>query len=122
MNLYQVMTNHYSQKDSRRGIWAYVVAESSESLYEWLKTEPSFDDEIGTLFVSFDGYEEDCEDFKSQMIESMDEESTDCADYDDLYYGRTFVSWELVKEDVKPDILQKVKDYGIRLLDSRVVQ
>lgn len=125
MNLYQAMTNHYAPKDSHKSIWGYVIAESNESLYEWLKLEKECgDDDIGRLFLSWTDKEDeddDYEDFKSQMIENMDEESTDYADYSDLYYGRTFVSWKLVKEDVKPDALQQIKEYGIRLLDSRVI-
>ena len=122
MNLYQVMTNHYAPKDNHKAIWGYVVSDSNEQLYEWLKLEPSFDDDIGNLYLSWQdrqNEDEDYKEFKEAVLDSCDEEETDFINYNDLYYGRTFVSWKVVKEDVKPDILQLIKDYGIRIFDAR---
>lgn len=123
MNLYKVMTNHYSPKDSHRAIWAYVVAESNEQLYEWIKSEPDVED--GKIYTCWTDWEDDSEEyededskFRTQMLVSCDEESTDFADYGDLYYGKTFISWELVKEDAKPDVLQLISDYGVRIYNA----
>lgn len=125
MNLYQVMTKHYAPKDGHKAIWGYVISDSNEKLYEWLKSEPRFEDEIDNIYVTWNDMEkenEDYNDFKLQFLSSSDEESTDFADYSDLYYGKTFVSWKIVKENVKPDILQLIRDYGIRIFDSRATQ
>jgi len=125
MNLYQVMTKHYAPKDGHKAIWGYVVSESNEHLYEWLKSEPRFDDEnddINNLYLSWQNKEnddEDYEEFKTAILESCDEEDTGFEEYNDLYYGKTFVSWKVVKENVKPDILQLIKNYGIRIFDAR---
>ena len=123
MNLYQVMTNHYAPKDSHKAIWAYVIAESNESLYEYLKSEPRIEDEIGSLYLSW-GYKEDenedSEDFKSEILLSCDEEETSSANYDDLFYGRTFTSWKVVKIEIEDEEIELLKYCGIRLLDSRI--
>jgi len=41
MNLYALKFRHYSQKDSIEGIITYLIAESSENIYEWMKNRSS---------------------------------------------------------------------------------
>lgn len=60
----------------------------------------------------------DFETFKAEMLESCDEEDTSLTNYDDLYYGRTFLSWELIKEDAKPDILKHMSDYNLPIFSA----
>ncbi|MFP3830772.1 hypothetical protein, partial [Pseudomonas sp. SIMBA_021] len=44
MNLYEIMLEHFAPKGSERGIFTYVLAQSDEEVYEWLKTDPSLSD------------------------------------------------------------------------------
>ena len=122
MNLYQVMTKHYAQRGSCNGVWTYVVADSNESLYEYLKTEPqlNYDDGIEDLCLSWDYIEDDYEDFKLEMLEHCDEEQTSATNYNDLYYGKTFVSWVLVKENISDVEISTITSCGVRLCVASV--
>lgn len=113
MNLYALKFRHYSQKDSREGIIAYVIAESSEDIYEWLKSEPrvngdgiynsyKYKEEDG---VSFNLYDKDykvigTETFKERMIRLNGEMYDEDVEISDLYYGLTHYGWELISEGV----------------------
>lgn len=123
MNLYKIMINHYAPKDSCRAIASYIVADSSEQIFNYLLDKGEIEADQKTYYLSWqdmkDDYElDDFERFRNQIIESGDEEGTDFANYDDLYYGRRFVSWELVKENAKPDVLQLISSYGIPILNA----
>ncbi|MNW60375.1 hypothetical protein D3C74_383550 [compost metagenome] len=127
MNLYKIMFAHYSPKDSEEGIVTYLVANSHEEVYEWLKSEPQLSNG-NKLFntykysesddKTYEIYGEDWivigeESFKERMIRLHGEMFDEEVDVSDTYYGVTLYGWELIKEDVRPDVLQMIKDYGI---------
>jgi hypothetical protein len=129
MNLYKIMFVHYSPKDSEEGIITYLVAKSNEEVYEWLKSEPQLSNG-NRLFNTYKYSENDNktyeiygddfsvvgeETFKDRMIRLHGEMFDEEKELDDLYYGATLHGWELIKEDVKPDVLQSIKDYGIQV-------
>lgn len=122
MNLYQIMTNHYAPKDSHKAIWCYLIASSNEEVYEWLKSEPKLDEELGRLFLCWADWEIDDDEgitgevsFKQQMIKLQDEEETDKADYDDLFYGKTFVSWKKLCVNIGKTEVRILKEVGVRI-------
>jgi hypothetical protein len=123
--MYQVMTNHYAPKDSHRAIWGYLIASSNEDVYEWLKSEQNVSDNLGSLYLCWNNWENDDEaeylqledKFKTQMIAHRDEEETDRAEYTDLYYGRTFVSWDKVCDDILPSEIFILKQTGVRIFE-----
>jgi len=118
MNLYQIMTNHYAPKGSHKAIWLYLLANDSESVYKWLKSEPTIKDDLGSLYLCWSDWEKEDEDygnFAEQMISAEDEEGTDRANYDDLFYGRTFVSWERIYGDVSEYMASVLEKSGIRI-------
>ena len=119
MNLYQIMIRHYAPRDSRNGIWGYLLANNSKEVYEWLKSEPTVDDDvIDNLHLCWDSWEEedgDYENFAEQMIRLQDEEATDRANYDDLYYGKTFVSWDKVYGDIDTTMTSMLEKSGVRI-------
>jgi hypothetical protein len=119
MNLYQVNIKHLASKDSANGIYCYLFAESNEDVYEWIKKETYSEDEIDTLFVSWEDYEEDYENFKEDVVEACDIEDTDYASYDDLYYGKTFVSWKLCKSNTNDSSYVVLSELGIRVFNSK---
>lgn len=133
MNLYKIMFDHYSQKDSERGIITYLVAESDESVYEWLKSEPRIGENGTRIFTSYKYSEKDgetfaiyddaydvigAETFKDRMIRLHGDMFDEDADLSDLYYGKTLYGWKMVKEDAKPDVLQTIKDYGVAIVKA----
>ncbi|MBT2759971.1 hypothetical protein [Paenibacillus sp. ISL-20] len=129
MNLYKIMFTHYSPKDSEEGIIIYLAANSHEEVYEWLKSEPQLSNG-NKLFNTYKYNENDNktyeiygefwnvigeETFKERMIRLHGEMFDEEKELDDLYYGLTLYGWELIKEDVKPDVLKMIKDYGIQI-------
>lgn len=129
MNLYKILMQHYAPKDSQVGIVAYLVAKSGEEVYEWLKSEPKLPDDIWVYTPyndnehdgkTFDIYDADYnvvgeESYKDRMIRLQGEMFDEEVELSDLYYGKTLYGWKLIKEDISPDVLQMIKDYGISI-------
>jgi len=126
MNLYQINFDHYSQKDSERGIYTFLVAEDEESVYEWIKSEPKVKDNM--LFNSYKYNEQDgkeyeiyddkwnvvgIESFRERMLRLGGEMYDDSVELDDLYYGKTLIGWELIKEDVLPHEWEMIQSLNI---------
>lgn len=121
MKLYELLFRHYSQKDSEEGIICYLVANSDEEIYEFIKSEPEIPD--GTkwgrgIFNSWK-YKDDKEDssyeeeHKTRLIECCGEMFDDCADISDLYYGLTHYGWRCVCEDISEEQIKILQDVGI---------
>jgi|LakMenEpi03Aug12_release.lakeMendotaPanAssembly.Ray.scaffolds.fasta_scaffold171238_6 hypothetical protein len=132
MNLYVLKFRHYSPKDNIEGIITYLVAESSEQVYEWLKSEP----EVGekTIYNSYQDNEDDgkeydiydnnynciaSENFKNHMIRLCGEMFDEDTDVSDAYYGVTHYGWELVAEGVYwTDIFNTMTNLKINIVDT----
>ena len=52
MNLYEIRFRFYAPKDSKEGILTYLLAESSEDVYEWIRSEPKLQNDKH-IFVSW---------------------------------------------------------------------
>lgn len=129
MNLYKVMFEHFSQKDSEIGILTYLVAKSDEEIYEWLKSNPKLQDEtyIFTVYKDRENNEETFEiyddaynvigeeSYKDKIIRLNGDMFDEDADLSDLYYGKTLYGWQLVKENVKANVIHLIKEYGINI-------
>ena len=114
MNLYRFMFDHYSPKDSQRGIVTYILADTDEEVYEWFKSEPTIKLTSDMLFNSWKYYEEEreydvwddkfniigTETFKERMLRLGGEMFDDEAEVSDAYYGVTHYGWELHKENI----------------------
>jgi len=114
MNLYAIKFTHYSQKDNETGIITYAIAKNDEQVYEWIKSEPR--DEDWSVYNSWkyneeDGIEYDLYDekinyvgkisFKDYIISIGGEMHSEYANYDDLYYGKTYYGWDLINENIQ---------------------
>jgi len=131
MNLYILKFRHYSQKDSREGIITYLIAESSETIYEWFKDEPTVNgNQIYNSYkdnekdsTTFEIYDKDyniiaTETFKERTIRLNGEMFDEEAEVYDLYYGATQYGWELIKEDVYYcDVIATQNLLGINIVD-----
>jgi len=131
MNLYVLKFRHFAPKDSIEGIITYLVAESSEEIYEWLKSEPEING--NQLFNSYQ-YSEDenktfniynkdydvigTETFKERIIRLNGEMFDEDADVSDAYYGVTHYGWELITEGVYyTDVVAVRNSLGINIVD-----
>lgn len=128
MNLYEIMMEHFAPKDSEKGIYTYLVANSDEEVYEWLKLEKELKDGR-QIFLSwsykeneetFDIYDEDYnvignESFKEKMIRIKGDINDEDVELTDLYYGRTLVGWDLVKENITGEEIGILASAGISL-------
>lgn len=129
MNLYKIMFEHYSPKDSMKGIITYLAANSDEAVYEWLKSEPKLSD--GTTIynsykyseednITFDIYDSDYnvigeESFKDRMIRLCGDMFDEDKELNDLYYGLTLYGWEQVKDNISSTAIQVIKESGIQI-------
>ncbi|MGX9951629.1 hypothetical protein ACS9SB_0016565 [Bacillus subtilis] len=129
MNLYEIILEHYAPKDSERGIFTYLLTNSDEEVYEWLKTNPNLldgrsiytpyedNEEDDTLFEIYNddfevvGYEK----YKDRMIRLKGELNDENAELSDLYYGKTLVGWRTVNEDIRKDQCDILKNSGISI-------
>lgn len=129
MNLYEVMLKHYAPNDSEVGIFTYLVAQSDEAVYEWLKAEPELKDgrQIYNSYKhsesngeTFEIYDKEYnvigeETFKERMIRLKGEMNDKDVELNDLYYGRTLLGWKIIKENVEEKELKGIQDLGIAL-------
>jgi len=122
MNLYKIIIQHFSPKDSKTAISALLLAENDEQVYEWLKSEPRTKE--GGLYnswadreeegESFDIYDENyeiigTEKFKEKMIRIKGELNDEDFQNEDAYYGNTIFGWELLKENPKTDFSELIE-------------
>lgn len=115
-DLYKILFDHYSQKDSERGIAGYVIVENIDMLYDYVdetfncgcwadkgeyecaKIAAKRQDKI------YDGIE--VKTFRERNISQCGEMFDEDYDLSDLYYGVTLYGWELIESDVDVDGLK----------------
>lgn len=129
MNLYEIMMKHYAPKDSQMGIYTYLVANSDEEVYEWLKSEQELKDGR-IIFNSYQDSEKDketfeiydndykvigTETFKERMIRLKGDLNDEDVELSDLFYGKTLLGWKVIKKSVTIEDIQTLKDLGICL-------
>jgi hypothetical protein len=129
MNLYKIMFEHFSQKDSQKGILTYLAANSDSEVYEWLKSEPSSED-WGSIYNNYNHKEEDNEvfniydndfsiidqeSFRDRMIRLHGDMYDEEVELSDLYYGATLYGWTLVKENISSDDIKIMRELGVNV-------
>lgn len=129
MNLYEIILEHYAPKDSERGIFTYLLTNSDEEVYEWLKTNPNLSDGR-SIYTPYEDNEEDdtffeiynddfevvgYEKYKDRMIRLKGELNDENAELSDLYYGKTLVGWWTVNEGIRKDQCDILKKSGISI-------
>ena len=94
MNIYKILFEHYSQKDSQAGIKCFLLAKDDEEVYRWLSSNPTIGEDWIT--TCYEGYEEEDEDFKRRIIDCKGQMFDEEYDLSGLYYGVTLHGWELL--------------------------
>lgn len=112
MKLYEIRFRFYAPKDSKEGILTYLLAESDEKVYEWIRSEPN------GIYVSWmykDNVEEDEfeEGFKERIIECCGDMYDDDSEVSDLYYGATQYGWKEVNSNITYEEFKELGRLGI---------
>ncbi|MGG0308333.1 hypothetical protein ABEY43_07035 [Priestia megaterium] len=129
MNLYKIMLEHFAPKDSEKGIFTYLIAKTDEEVYEWIAAEKKTKDErtiynswkcneedIGSFEIYNDNYDVIGEEtYKERMIRLKGDINDEDAELEDLYYGKTLLGWDLVKESITPEEVLVLQSVGISL-------
>jgi len=110
VKLYKILFQHYSQKDSAIGIKCFLLAESDEHVYEWLKSDPTIGDDWIT--TCYEDWEDEKEGFKERLIACKGQMFDDEYCPSDLYYGATVYGWDLICDSSIVD-LSFLKDNGM---------
>ncbi|MDY8021116.1 hypothetical protein [Paenibacillus polymyxa] len=129
MKVYKIMFEHFSQKDSQKGILTYLAADSDSEVYEWLKSEPSSEN-WGNIYNNYNHKEEDNEvfdiydndfsivdqeSFRDRMIRLHGDMFDENVELSDLYYGATLYGWEVVKENISFNDIKIMRDLGVNV-------
>lgn len=109
MNLYKLVFEHYSQKDSKYGTEKYFIAKDVNEVFDYISKIADWEYYIGL-------YEDECYDsydsFKEYIMANegqIDDENM----LDDLYYGKVLYGWELQSEDITEDEIKTLVKLGI---------
>lgn len=121
LKLYELLFRHYSQKDSEEGVICYLVANSDEEIYEFIKSEPNIPDgtKWGRSIFNSWKYKDEKEDIsyedghKARLIECCGEMFDDYADISDLYYGLIHYGWKCVCEDISEEQIKILQNVGV---------
>lgn len=129
MNLYEIMLEHYAPKDSEQGIYTYLIAESDETVFDWVAAEHTLKDGR-VLYNCYRGTEEDGESyelydsnydvigeetFKEKMVRLKGDMNDDDVELTDLYYGKTLIGWKRIKEGITKDEIYTLQQTGISI-------
>lgn len=127
-NLYSIRFKHFGPEDSQEGILGYVIAETAEEVYEFIKIDP----EINGLKINsysdcddeeeFKVYDEDdvvigTETYKERMLRLGGQMYDENAEVNDAYYGVTHYGWKLEREIQDEGDISILMDY----LDLKVL-
>lgn len=121
MKLYELLFRHYAPKDSEEGIICYLVADTDEEVYEYIKSEPKIPNGTNwgrSIFNSWK-YNDDEEDesydseHKTRLIECHGEMFDDYAEVCDAYYGVTHYGWRCICEDISKERVSILQNCGV---------
>ncbi len=114
MNLYEIRFKHYSPKDSKDGILTYLLANTDEEVYSWIRSEP---EDICVSWMYYDDVDDESydEDFKDRIINCCGDMYDEESEVSDLYYGATQYGWECVKEDISDNCVNSLMWAGIKV-------
>lgn len=123
------MIEHFASKGSEKGIHTYLIANSDEDVYEWLKLEKKLKDER-RLFVLhsqeevekevFELYDDKYneigkETYKERMIRLKGNINDDNVELENRYYGETLIGWKTIKENISAEETSILMKSGISL-------
>jgi hypothetical protein len=113
MKLYEIRFRFYAPKDSKEGILTYLLAESDEKIYEWIKSEPR-GIYVGWMYHDNPEDEDEYEEgFKERIIECCGDMYDDESYVSDTFYGATQYGWGVVNDNITHEEFLELKRLGI---------
>ena len=100
MNIYKIIVQHFSQKDSHTATETLLLAESNEQVYEWVdKKQHGYLTDVNEDSELLDIYDSDYsvigqETHKAKMLRLCGEYHDEDYCPEDLYYGATTYGWK----------------------------
>lgn len=125
MKLWELRFRHYAPKDSEEGIIGYLIADSSEQIYNFIKTEPSLKDgsKYGKgLYVSWGDLdntenEEYDEGHRQRLIDCCGEMYDEEEEVNDAFYGVTHYGWVCVRNEISNLEIATLQSCGLIVVD-----
>ena len=125
MTLYKHIFEHWSQKDSVRGIVKYFVAENDRDAYDIVyptdcQTVDAYSYEDFEIYIEGEYYNVDSiteEMIRSHVADNQGEINMEM-NLDDLYYGKTYKGWEIVQENILPHEIKVLRE--LKILEEEV--
>lgn len=112
MNLYKIIMTHAAPKDYKEAIKEYVIANSDEEVFKYLKNKSGY-----TYWDDIERDEDNYGDIKK--IDFIFEKKGDSqleSKWQDLYYGSTMYDWELYRENLGQLIIEALVSTGVAKL------
>lgn len=125
MKLWKLMFRHYSLKDSEEGILCYLLANSSEQIYMYLRDNTNIEDgsEYGIRICTMWKYKEDPNEpdydpkYKDRIIACCGEMFDEMEQVDDRYYGVTHYGWKCVCKRVNLEQIKLLRELGVSIVN-----
>lgn len=95
-NLYRIDSTHFAPKDNHTAIETYLIAENNDEVYDYIS---KFYGWIGDRYEDYYLGENEV-DHKSWCIHYQGELEKCDQFLNDLHYGLTIYSWELISENI----------------------
>ena len=120
MEIYKIIVQHFSPKDSHTSIETFVLADSNESVYNWVDKEKQYGmytdktEEDGLIDIYDDDYNIiGQETFKEKMLRIGGEYFDEDYEPQDLYYGVTIYGWEKLESDMLDIEIEALNKIGV---------
>lgn len=124
MQLYELLFKHYSPKDSEEGLLGYLLAESDEQVYQFIRSEPTLKNSksIYVNWMDKDSPNEDeyDEEFKERIINCCGEMYDDEAEIADLFYGLTHYGWNCINDNISDNQIKELENIGIKVEEFKI--
>lgn len=125
MKLWELRFRHYAPKDSEEGIIGYLIADTSEQIYDFIKTEPTLQDDSNFdrgLYVDWmykDNPDDEVydEDHRERLIDCCGEMYDEEEEVNDAFYGVTHYGWVCVRDEISNLEIATLQSCGIIVVD-----
>lgn len=125
MKLWELRFRHYAPKDSEEGIIGYLIADTSEQIYDFIKTEPTLQDDSNYdrgLYVNWEykdnpDDEEYDENHRQRLIECCGEMYDEEEEVNDAFYGVIHYGWTCVRDKISNLEIATLQSCGIIVVD-----
>ena len=117
MNLYKIGFTHYSQKDNESGMKEYFLADNDEEVFNYINEKYTYNSWTDEDKEDMDIYDDhfnfiEAVSYKDFILKNHGDDKDESL-FDDLYYGQTTYYWELIKENISDEDINKLIELNI---------